>query len=336
LKAPINITALEKRIFNINTTNFDALALEIFEFQYHHNSIYQQFCNLIKKDIAMVKRLADIPFLPIQFFKTHAVKCTNFEATHIFESSGTSNSVASKHYVKDIELYKKSFTNCLNSFYPNLKNVCIIGLLPSYLERNNSSLIMMVDEMIKNSSHPASGFYLTDYEKLNATLLQNEATEQPTLLIGVTYALLDFAEKFKLPLKNTIIMETGGMKGRRAEITRLEVHQQLQQAFSLSNIHSEYGMTELLSQAYSKQRGTFYCPKWMKILIRREDDPLEISPKNRNKILTGAINIIDLANLYSCSFIATDDVGKLNVDDSFEVIGRLDNSDIRGCSQLAL
>jgi hypothetical protein len=196
--------------------------------------------------------------------------------------------------------------------------------------------VIMVDDMIKKSNHPASGFYLTDYEKLNATLLHNEANQQPTLLIGVTYALLDFAEEFKMPLKNTIIMETGGMKGRRTELTRTEVHQQLQQAFSLSHIHSEYGMTELLSQAYSKNQGIFYCPNWMKVLLREEDDPLTVSKKNRTEISTGAINIIDLANLYSCSFIATDDIGKLYLDDGFEVLGRLDNSDIRGCSQLSI
>ncbi|MER3463431.1 MAG: acyl transferase [Chitinophagaceae bacterium] len=293
--------------------------------------VYQQFCNQLDRTADKVKGLNEIPFLPISFFKSHKIIVYNNTVDTIFESSGTIGMTPSRHYVHKQEVYEQSFRQCFQQFYGAPNQYCILGLLPSYLERGNSSLVYMVKDLIEESNHKLSGFYLHDFDQLHITLKQLEEQNQPTILIGVTYALLDFAEAFPVPLKNTIIMETGGMKGRKKELIRSEVHAILQNAFSLEAIHSEYGMTELLSQAYAKKEGTFFTPKWMKVFIRDEDDPLSMS--NRG---TGGINIIDLANIYSCSFIATEDVGKLHADKSFEVLGRIDYSDIRGCSLLAL
>ena len=325
----------EEKIFEVNNHSFNSLCIEVFNFQYQNNTIYQQYCNalgILPKNITTIEQ---IPFLPISFFKTHQVKTTAFNEQAIFESSGTTQSINSKHFIKDIELYKKSFTSTFTQFYGVAKEWSIIGLLPSYLEKGNSSLVMMIDDLIKQSTNGNSGFYLYDTEKLYNILIENEGKKQPTLLIGVTYALLDFAEKYKMNLRYTTVMETGGMKGRREEISRQEVHTILQKELGVTHIHSEYGMTELLSQAYSKKGGLFYCPNWMKVLLREEDDPFEIvATTTTNK--TGLINVIDLANLYSCSFIATDDIGKLNTNGSFEVLGRKDNSDLRGCSLLTV
>lgn len=286
---------------------------------------------------AKVNSIETIPYLPISFFKTHQVITTTFEPEIIFESSGTTGENTSRHFVKSIELYQKSFSKAFKLFYGNPGSWCILGLLPGYLERENSSLITMVNELIKKSENPFSGFYLHNYDKLYQTLVHNEISHRPTLLIGVTYALLDFAEKYSIKLENTVIMETGGMKGKREEITREEVHRVLQDKLGLKRIHSEYGMTELLSQAYSKGNGLFHTPPWMKVLVREYNDPfaINLSPKNE-KPLNGLINVIDLANVYSCSFIATDDVGKIYKDHSFEVLGRRDTSDLRGCSLLTL
>jgi phenylacetate-coenzyme A ligase PaaK-like adenylate-forming protein len=338
LKQPVKNIDLEKRVFAAPAGNFNELATELFHFQYQHNAVYHQYCNNLNIIPADVKSLERIPFLPIQFFKSHQITATLFEAEAIFESSGTTTSISSKHFVKDINLYKKSFTTGFEKFYGQAKDKCMLGLLPSYLERKNSSLVMMVDELIQQSDNNLSGFYLYDYDKLHSTILHNEILKQPTILIGVTYALLDFAEKYPMQLRNTIIMETGGMKGRREEMTRQQVHAELQKKFGISLIHSEYGMTELLSQAYSKGDGIFHCPAWMKVLIREEDDPFKIylADAVKEKPFTGAINIIDLANIYSCSFIATDDIGRLNNNESFEVLGRMDNSDVRGCSLMML
>ncbi len=271
--------------------------------------------------------------MPIQFFKSTEIKTTAFKPEIVFESSGTTQSVNSKHPVKNINLYKTSFTKGFELFYGPANEWCIIGLLPSYLERKNSSLITMTQELINQSGNSLSGFYLDDYEKLHQTLLHNEILQQPTLLIGVTFALLDFAEKYTMRLNKTVVMETGGMKGRREEITREEVHTILQKKLGLKKVHSEYGMTELLSQAYSKGNGLFKCPPWMKVLVRDETDPLSIKKTSGNaKPETGIINIIDLANIYSCAFIATDDAGRIHHNDNFEVLGRTDNADVRGCS----
>lgn len=298
--------------------------------------MYRQFVNSLKLKPEVIDSLDKIPFLPIQFFKTNVIKTTEFVTEKIFESSGTTQSINSKHYVKNLGIYKNSFTKAFELFYGPANEWCIIGLLPSYLERKNSSLITMAEELITQSGHQLSGFYLDDHEKLYHTLLHNEILQQPTLLIGVTFAMLDFSEKFNMRLHNTILMETGGMKGRREEITRDEVHEILQKRLGVKQVHSEYGMTELLSQAYSHGNGKFKCPPWMKVLIRDESDPLSVKKLSLNSKTseTGLINIIDLANIYSCAFIATEDVGRLHHNESFEVLGRFDNTDVRGCSLL--
>jgi len=327
---------LQHKIFAANNENFSSLALEVFQFQYENNELYRKYCDTLKIDPDKIPCIEQIPFLPIQFFKSHRISTTLFEAKVIFESSGTTQTVNSKHFVKDTSLYQKSFNEAFRLFYGDPAEWCIIGLLPSYLERNNSSLVMMVNSLVQQSGHTQSGFYLNEWEQLNTTLQSLEKQQQKTLLIGVTFALLDFAEMYPMPLRFTSIMETGGMKGRRKEMTREQVHEILCAGFQLKNIHSEYGMTELLSQAYSYGSGIFNCPPWMKVLLREEDDPFALHTTGASGILSGAINVIDLVNIYSCSFIATEDAGKLYPDNSFEILGRLDNSDIRGCSLLAL
>ncbi|MBA4198728.1 MAG: acyl transferase [Chitinophaga sp.] len=323
---------LINNIFKVNS-NFETITAEVFSFQYQNNKVYHQWCNLINTENSKpeIRNLNNIPFLPISFYKTHIVTSTLFTPQQIFESSGTTTAINSQHLVKDINIYKTSFLKAFELFYGEVKDWCVIGLLPSYLERNNSSLVMMVDEMIKLSNNPKSGFYLNEFDKLKAILTELENANQKTLLIGVTFGLLDFAEKYTMQLKHTVVMETGGMKGRRRELTRSEVHSFLKENLGVTEVHSEYGMTELLSQAYSKSNGRFVCPPWMKVLVRGEEDPLQISLSGK-----GILNVIDLANIYSCSFIATDDAGIVYEDGSFEVIGRVDNSDIRGCSLLVV
>ena len=329
---------LEKRVFAASADNFNDLALELFHYQYQNNKVYRTYCEALKVNADSVNSIQKIPFLPISFFKTHIIKTTEFETDTVFESSGTSQTVSSKHFVKTPAIYTESFSTCFEKFYGLPKNKCILGLLPSYLERKNSSLVIMVAELIKASNNDLSGFYLYDHEKLHSTIVYNEILKLPTLLIGVTYALLDFAEKYPMQLRHTIVMETGGMKGRREEQTRQQVHALLQHQLGISLVHSEYGMTELLSQAYSKGDGLFHCPGWMKVFLRDEDDPFQIKTAAgaTKKSLTGIINIIDLANIYSCSFIATDDIGRLHANESFEVLGRTDSSDMRGCSLLVM
>src|SRR5688572_3385237 len=323
------------KIFSVEQKDFSRIALEIFQFQYTANPVYRSYVNAIGTRAAEVDKIDKIPFLPIGFFKTDQIKCGEFNEEAIFESSGTTQMPTSRHYIKDLSIYTTSFTRGFENIYGSVSEWCILGLLPSYLEKSNSSLVYMVDDLIKKSGHSESGFYLYEHEKLAGTLLSLEASDQKTLLIGVTYALLDFAEKFPISLQYTTVMETGGMKGRRRELTRMEVHEQLKKAFGKNEIHSEYGMTELLSQAYAKEEGRFQCPSWMKVMIRDEEDPLLVQNSNSG-VQAGAINVIDLANVYSCSFIATDDVGKLYPDDSFEVLGRMDSSDLRGCSLLTI
>ncbi len=326
---------LKNEIFKVSPSQFEPLALDIFKFQYSHNLLYKAYCDALHINVDNIQSIDTIPFLPIQFFKSKDVVSTSFTPEAIFESSGTTGSSNSKHLIKDLSIYKESFMKTFERFYGNANEWCIIGLLPSYLERKNSSLVHMVDHLIKESKHPSSGFYLYDFEKLHATLLENEKNKQPTLLIGVSYALLDFSEQFPMQLKNTLVMETGGMKGRSKEISKQALHEQLSKNLDTLNIHSEYGMTELLSQAYSKENRLFNCPPWMKILLRAEDDPLEILIHNNNPLI-GDVNVIDLANVYSCSFIATDDRGKLYPDESFEILGRLENADIRGCGLMVI
>jgi hypothetical protein len=328
---PFSVSTLfVNNIFEENIS-FGEKAVSLFHYQYHNNIVYRNWCDAMHINVSAVATITDIPFLPISFFKTHQIFCGELKYETVFESSGTTQTINSKHFVKDISIYKKSFIKAFELFYGDIKNWCIIALLPSYLERNNSSLVMMADELIKLSAHAESGFYLYDVEKLFDTIKMLEIKNQKTLLLGVTYALLDFAEKYPLKLNNTIVMETGGMKGRREEMTRHEIHEILKNNFGVEKIHSEYGMTELLSQAYSKGDGLFFCAPTMKVLVRDEEDPLRV--KNSGK---GVLNIIDLANIFSCSFIATDDAGIVNEDGSFEVLGRLDAADIRGCSLLAI
>ena len=321
------ICELEYKIFTTEDTEFEGLALAVFQFQYKHNPLYRQYIDLLSVNPSSVTSINKIPFLPIDFFKTHRVATTDFSEEAIFESSGTTQTTPSRHFIKDLSLYERSFDTTFENVYGRVSDWCILGLLPAYLERANSSLIFMVNKLITQSRNEHSGFYLYEYEKLSEVLKQLNKTGQKTLLIGVTFALLDFATNFPQPLENTTVIETGGMKGRRKEVTRHEVHEILTNAFAMSAIHSEYGMTELLSQAYSDGEGIFRCPKWMKMVLREEDDPSVVISTGR-----GLINVIDLANMYSCSFIATDDIGILHEDGGFEVLGRRDNSDLRGCS----
>ncbi len=320
-------------IFNIESdADFNARALDVFRFQFKNNSVYRSFCDLLYRHPSEVKQISDIPFLPIQFFKTHRVLSTEEHIEKIFTSSGTTGSVTSKHLITDLGLYERSYLQGFDYFYGNIENYVILALLPSYLERDGSSLIYMVNDLIGKSKHPESGFYLNNLEDLAQIINELEAKGQKTLLIGVSFALLDLVEQFQFNLNRTIIMETGGMKGRRKEIIRQELHNILKSGFGVDQIHSEYGMTELLSQAYSKGNGIFDCPPWMKILTRDTEDALTIQQTNK----TGGVNIIDLANLNSCSFIATQDLGKVYDDGQFEIIGRFDSSDIRGCNLMAL
>ena len=324
-----------KSIFEITGKDFTSLSLRIFNYQYKYNELYRQFCDLLHIIPESVTDLTKIPFLPVSIFKTAEVKSGSFSPEVVFESSGTTTTKNSKHFVRDLSIYHKSNLSAFRMFYGDPKEYCILALLPSYLEREHSSLIYMVNGLMEYSGHALNGFYLDDHDRLAQTLSNLEKKGQKTLLIGVTYALVDFAANNHIPLKHTIILETGGMKGRKKEMLRTEVHQILKEAFDLPKIHSEYGMTELLSQAYSKGDGLFRCPPWMHICIREEDDPMSVHV-NVNSITTGVVNVIDLANINSCSFIATDDLGKLYPDKGFEILGRVDNSDIRGCSLLTL
>lgn len=299
------------------------------------NAAYREYVDLLGTDRHAVNSMERIPFLPIGFFKSRVVTTGDVVPETWFESSGTTGQVNSRHYVRDLGTYRQSFVGGFRKFYGDPFEWCIIGLLPSYLERQHSSLVMMVDELIRMSGHPKSGFYLYAFDRLADTLAELEQQGQKTLLIGVTFALLDLAERYKFPLRNTVVMETGGMKGRREEMTRAQVHARLGDAFGLRSVHSEYGMTELLSQAYSQGEGIFYPSDTLRVLIRDEDDPFSVRDRG-NGIAQGIINVIDLANMDSCSFIATEDAGKLYPDGSFEVTGRVDHSDIRGCSLMVV
>jgi hypothetical protein len=320
-------------IFEINSSqDFELLALQVFRYQFNTNLVYQEFSSHLGKNTENVNHLQDIPFLPIEFFKSHKVISGSFDPKLVFESSGTGDQGLSTHYIKDIDLYKQSFIKCFELFYGDIRDTCVLALLPSYLERSNSSLVFMVDELIRNSHHPDSGFYLQNFEALAHKLSLLKESNTKTLLLGVSFALLDLADEIKMDLDNILIMETGGMKGRRKELIRADLHKRLKECFGVSEIHSEYGMTELLSQAYSKGQGIFQTPPWMRICIRDTEDPLKLIGPGT----TGGINIIDLANINSCSFLATQDLGKINKDGSFEVIGRFDHSDIRGCNLMSL
>jgi phenylacetate-coenzyme A ligase PaaK-like adenylate-forming protein len=320
-------------IFTIsNQKQFDKIALKVFRFQYENNLVYREFCDFLKTDVQKVKSTQQIPFLPIQFFKSHSVVSSTNPVQTTFTSSGTTGMITSKHLVTDISIYEESYRKGFSQFYGNIEDYVILALLPSYLEREGSSLIHMVDDLIQLSNQAESGFYLHNYDALIAKLIQLDQAGQNVILIGVTYALLDLVEKHSFQLENTIIMETGGMKGKRKEMIREELHQQLCEGFGVNAIHSEYGMTELLSQAYSLGEGIFECPSWMQILVRDTEDALSYVREGK----TGGINVIDLANINSCSFIATQDLGKKYANGSFEVLGRFDHSDIRGCNLMVV
>ncbi len=321
-----NITA--ERIFSItDSEDFEELALEIFRYQAGNNPVYHRYLELMGISPASISDLSGLPFLPIEFFRTHKVFCGEQTPESVFESSGTTGQGRSRHYLADTGLYRASFMRSFQHFFGPVEEYCILALLPSYLERSGSSLVYMAEQLIRESGHEMSGFYLDDFKGLASNLSKLESARQRSILLGVSFALLDLAEAFPLPLNNTLVMETGGMKGRREEITRQELHMRLCSSFSLEYIHSEYGMTELLSQAWSKKKGIFHTPPWMKVLIRDPYDPVTLVQNGR----TGGINIIDLANLNSCAFIATQDLGKLT-GDGFEVLGRFDNAELRGCN----
>lgn len=324
----MNRANIQGEIFSIDDhASFNALAIKIFQHQARENAVCRRFLKLLNKSPEKITQIEDIPFLPIELFKTGSVACGNFEPEAIFTSSGTSGDSTSRHLVRDMTIYRESYRRGFELFYGHPKDYCILALLPSYLEREGSSLIDMAQGLITASAHPDSGFYLHDLSGLAEKLYALEKAGQNVLLIGVSFALLDLAEQFPQTLSNTIIMETGGMKGKRKEMTRAEMHTVLKNAFGAKNIHSEYGMTELLSQAYSRGEGRFECPPWMRVMVRQRDDPFAYSTGK-----TGGINVIDLANLDSCAFIATSDLGRQHPDGSFEVLGRFDYSDVRGCN----
>jgi phenylacetate-coenzyme A ligase PaaK-like adenylate-forming protein len=320
-------------IFSIQSqSDFNSVALQVYRHQYTHNIVYQEFCNYLKKTPNKVVQLTDIPFLPIEFFKSKKIVSSPKKPEILFTSSGTTGNMTSTHYVTDVALYEKSYLKAFIHFYGAIENYCVLALLPSYLERQGSSLIYMADDLIRKSRHPESGFYLDTIELLVQKLKELDQSNTKILLIGVSFALLDIVENYHLNLKNVTIMETGGMKGRRKEMIREELHDNLKKGFGVEKIHSEYGMTELLSQAYSKGDGIFEAPAWMDVLIRDPEDALTYQATGK----TGGVNVIDLANLNSCSFIATQDLGKKYSDDTFEILGRFDHSDIRGCNLLVL
>lgn len=324
---------MQNAVFNIqDQSDFKTCALQVFRHQFKNNAVYRSFCDLLYIHSSDVKEVEEIPFLPIQFFKSHAVLSSTQAVKETFTSSGTTGSSVSKHMVTDVSWYTKSYTKGFEHFYGPIEDHTVLGLLPNYLERDGSSLIYMVDDFIKKSNNPASGFYLNNLTELSKTLIELDKKGEKVLLIGVAFALLDLIESQQFTLQNTIIMETGGMKGRRKEIIRNELHEILCAGFGVSKIYSEYGMTELLSQGYSSGDGVFDCPPWMKILARDTEDALTMVGANK----TGGLNVIDLANYNSCSFIATQDLGKVDNNGRFEVLGRFDHSDIRGCNLMVM
>ncbi|RZK78473.1 MAG: acyl transferase [Pedobacter sp.] len=309
---------------------FNAVCLNIFHHQATHCKVYKAYISNLGIDLSLINTIDQIPYLPIGFFKTQEVLSDTAKPEIIFSSSGTTGMTQSKHIVTDVSIYEDSFKKAFKLFYGDIEKTCLLALLPSYLERDGSSLIYMIDALISDSKNPDSGYFLRNHDELLAILKRQKAKKQKTILVGVTYALLDFLENHQIDFPELIVMETGGMKGKRKEMVREELHQIITSGFGVKSIHSEYGMTELLSQAYSEGDGIFKCPPWMKIKLRDTNDPLSLIKENK----TGGINVIDLANINSCSFIATQDLGRLMRNGTFEVLGRFDNSDIRGCNLL--
>jgi phenylacetate-coenzyme A ligase PaaK-like adenylate-forming protein len=316
-----------ENIFQVTDENFENLALSIFKLQFEQIEVYQEYCKIMGKSPDSVQSLFDIPFLPIDIFKTHHVISKSAIPELIFESSATTGQTTSKHQIIDVSIYETSFLKTFKMFYGAPDEYIFLALLPSYLERNNSSLVYMTDRLIKESKNTQSGFFMNNFEELNNQIQLSKNSEKKIFLIGVTYALLDFSEQYPQDLSNATVMETGGMKGRRKEIVRDEVHEFLKNKLNLKKVHSEYGMTELLSQAYSKGDGVFCCPPWMKVFVRDSYDPTQFSETG-----SGGINVIDLANVNSCSFIATGDLGRKTNKDIFEVLGRLQDTEVRGCN----
>ncbi|MFD0767024.1 acyl transferase [Mucilaginibacter lutimaris] len=321
----------KSQIFGINNKDsFNETALQVFQYQAANCGVYKAFISGLNIDPADVKQVDQIPFLPVEFFKAHKVTTSIGPADVIFTSSGTTGMITSSHHVTDVSWYEESFRRAFQLFYGDIRDYTVLALLPAYLEREGSSLIYMAQDLIKGSGNTDSGFYLYNHQELYTKLQQQKQQGKPTLLIGVTFALLDFIDTYQINFPKLIVMETGGMKGRRKEMIREELHASLSAGFGVDAIHSEYGMTELLSQAYSKGEGIFNCPPWMKIVTRDTNDPFTLLGRDK----TGGVNIIDLANINSCSFIATQDLGRVYADGSFEILGRFDNSDIRGCNLL--
>ena len=334
---------LQKKIRSLRTSktneavskkDFHDLAFEVFGYQYKYNAFYRQYCSLLGKEFSKVSTINDIPFLPIQFFKNQTIKTGDWTTTKtVFTSSGTTGAATSQHFVRDLAFYKDISILGFEEQYGRVEDYCVLGLLPSYLERTGSSLITMVEEFIKRSKYSESGFFLNNHAELADILRGCRDRQMPTLLIGVTFGLLDFIEKYTIDFPDLIVMETGGMKGRRREMIRAELHDILRKGFNCPHIHSEYGMTELFSQGYSKQNGIFEPTPTMRVVTREINDPLSITTQNGQ---LGVINVIDLGNIDTCSFIATDDLGRVFADGQFEVLGRLDNSDMRGCNLLVI
>jgi len=320
------------KVFTTKNENFEETVWQVFKFQATNVVTYKNYLQYLGVNPSNIRHLSEIPFLPISFFKTQDIIANGHKSQQTFLSSSTTGKGQSQHFAADIGVYEKSFTKAFHHFYGNPNKYCVLALLPSYLERKGSSLVYMADSLIKQSHHADSGFYLDEWDKLAQVIQKNEANGQKTLLLGVSFALLDFAASFPMQLKHTVVMETGGMKGRRKELTRFELHTALKQGFGVDSVHSEYGMTELFSQAYAKQEGRFNCPYWMRVFTRTADDPFSYADYGK----TGALNIIDLANIYSCSFIETEDLGRTYADGSFEVLGRMDFSEVRGCNTMVV
>jgi len=322
---------LIQKIFSLQgSESFENIALDIFHFQYSKNRIYSQYVDYLGLKPQEINSIESIPFLPIEFFKTHEIILDELKAEIVFLSSSTTGLFPSRHLVADCRLYKQSFLSAFEFFIGNPQDYCFLALLPSYLERQGSSLIYMINELMTVSNHPDNGYYLNQYDEIIAKINKLKQNNQKYILFGVTYALLDFAKYFNSELGQGIVIETGGMKGKRKELIKQEVYDLFKAGFKVNNIYSEYGMTELLSQAYSIDKNIFKTPPWMRVLIRDVYDPLSYAPIG----ITGGINVIDLANIYSCSFIETKDLGKMNQNGHFEVLGRFDNSDVRGCNLL--
>lgn len=318
-------------IFSVSEASFNELSEAVFNHQYQHNKVYKTWVDLIVTQSSKQQIPFSIPMLPISFFKTHKVYSESKAAVKVFESSGTTGAIHSRHYIADLKVYENSFLNGFERVYGSIKDWCILALLPAYLEKNNSSLVYMAEVLIKRTQNAQSNFFLSNFDELAKTLTDLELRGQKTILLGVSFALLDFVKKYPQQLKHTIVMETGGMKGRGRELIKQELYSILQNGFGVLNIHSEYGMTELMSQAYSTGDGRYYCPPWMRVFVVKEDDPLTISKEG-----IGLLQVMDLANFNSCSFIATQDIGKVYTDGSFEVLGRMDHSDLRGCSLMVV